>query len=223
MHLRWINPYIPLVESSPLFLPSEVNQPTETARLQLQRMSSAYSKVACELGSGSGGHLLAQAEANPDTLWIGFELRYKRIFRTAEKAQLRGLSNIRLLQANARFMQELFQDDALSALYVNFPDPWEKKRWRKHRLLQGDFLSACARVLKDGGLLSFKTDHPQYFEEVAELLSRSPRFQVEKAVKDLHNTEFNVGNIRSEFEMLFASKGLPVYLVEAKKIGNLSA
>ena len=165
----------------------------------------------CELGCGSGNHLIVRASMEPEAIFFGIELRYKRVFRTIEKAERAGLTNVYALKTNARDVPSIFPERALSGVYVNFPDPWEKIRARKHRLLQADFLTALRPIIVPGGFVSFKTDHREYFETVLELLKGRQDYRVENSSFDLHASDLVSTNVRSEFEELFLSQGLPVF------------
>ncbi|MDZ4785235.1 MAG: tRNA (guanosine(46)-N7)-methyltransferase TrmB [bacterium] len=176
--------------------------------------------IICELGSGSGGHLVELAKQNPESLILGFELRYKRIYRTAEKAALQNLTNILLFRTQAQRLFEFCSKKTVDMFYVNFPDPWQKQRWKKHRLLSEEFLNKILLTLKDGGKFSFKSDHKDYFAEVAEVIKRNYFFKIEKLTEDLHKSPWAEESITTEFEKLYKSKRLPTYFLEAIKIGD---
>ena len=177
----------------------------------------AYPSIVCEIGSGSGGHLIELARRHPTTLCVGFELRFKRIVRTAEKAARLGIQNILLLHVNALRIAEFFADGSISGVYINFPDPWwDKRRWSKHRLLSPGYLAIIKRLLSSDGVCSFKSDHAQYFDMVVE--SATPYFRVERLSRNLHASEYAQSAIHSEFEKLFQFKQLPVHWVELRPI-----
>lgn len=220
-----VNKYVSLVETRPDALLSVKGNVIEKEQLESYRIKrSQYKTVQCEIGSGSGGHLLEAAQRDPDTLFVGFELRYKRAYRTVEKAQERGLENIYVFRADARLIESIFKPGEVNNFYVYFPDPWDRKKWKKHRILQEEFISQCHNLLSPGGSLSYKTDHRQYFQETAALIndkfSGADAFVQTAYSEDLHNSPYAGGNIITEFESLFKSKGLPVYFLKIEKIGS---
>ena len=223
MHGSWTNPYIPLVQSSPLIAAVRKEACADELKERVRQKLGDFREVACELGSGAGRHLIAQAEQHPDTFWIGFELRYKRVFLTAQRAEKRGLNNLFVINSDLRTLFAIFEPETLSAIYVNFPDPWEKKRLRKHRIITTEFMRQCHSLLKPEGIFSFKSDHREYFDQAASTIQSLSEYRIDKLTFDLHKSEWNVGNITSEFEMLFASKGLPVFFLEAKKLGRIDS
>jgi len=166
--------------------------------------------VVCELCSGSGNHIVAQAKrakaaANDDRkIFIGFELRFKRIYRTIEKAKANGVGErVFVAGCQAELINYLFDERRLDGVYINFPDPWEKKRLRKHRLLTAEFLAALSTRIKPGGFFSFKTDHGEYFSSVLDQLRANDNFTIVHETTDLYNSPCLADNIPTEFEGMF--------------------
>jgi tRNA (guanine-N7-)-methyltransferase len=212
------NPYIHLITTKPeLIIPFEDTESNDHALTLIQNKMANYSRVFCELGSGSGRFLLEHAKLNKNALFIGFEIRFKRIYRTAEKAEKINLSNILLLQTRAETLAQLFPENTLDGIYVNFPDPWEKPRWHKHRLLNATYLDNIHTCLKPGAFLSYKTDHQEYFDGVLSHIQSNAGFRITTLTYDLHTSEWNASNIKTEFELMFKSQKRPIYFLEAVK------
>lgn len=218
---NWKNQYIDLVESKTdriVSLTSPLPRPEQ--REQVHAWLRGYERVICEIGSGSGGHLIERAAQDPKAAYIGFELRFKRAFRTVEKAERRGVANLFLIRADAVSLPNFFDAGSLAGVYVNFPDPWAKAKWKKNRILNPGFLAEIGELLGHGGFLSYKTDHREYFEETLATLQKMPIFTLAKVTRDLHHSEFLEGNIPTEFENLFLSQGLPIHSLHAIKLGS---
>ncbi len=164
-------------------------------------------QIICELCSGSGGHLLDLAERAPETQFYGFELRFKRSVRTIEKGEKRGISNVFLLRTNARNAPLIFPPNSISGVYINFPDPWEKRRGEKHRLFDSKFLTEWYSLLIPGGFISVKTDHHEYFETLLTLVRAGTLFRIEEMTHNLYESNFLQANISTEFERMFRDKG----------------
>ncbi|RMG41288.1 MAG: tRNA (guanosine(46)-N7)-methyltransferase TrmB [Candidatus Dadabacteria bacterium] len=217
---RWVNPYLAKINSLPdILLSSDDNFNLSTAQHSL--LSSKlrdYPSIFCELCSGSGGHLIKQAKKSPQALFVGFELRYKRSFRTAEKAKKEGLRNLIVLRCDARTIDKYIPAETLSGVYLNFPDPWDRLRWEKHRLLSREFLLKLYELLKPGGFFSYKTDHRERFKEALGWIESLEGYRLEFKSFDLHaDTDFQ-DNVTTEFEELFRSKKVPVNYLYAVKI-----
>jgi tRNA (guanine-N7-)-methyltransferase len=214
---NWENQYIKLVATKPNLIVAENDRAAPLAsKSVVSELSTKYQGVFVEIGSGSGLHLLELAKRNPTYLCIGLEIRFKRAFKTGEKAERQGLANVLVLRTDARFLSAIFETNSVAGFFVNYPDPWDKRRWLKNRILNQDSLAQMHRLLKDQGLLRYKTDHQEYFESVCDLLDKD-NWEVVKHSTDLLASRYTEENIPTEFEYLFKSQNKPLYLVEAKK------
>ncbi len=127
--------------------------------------------VEMEIGTGKGRFLLFQAETRPSVNFLGIEwsLKYLRVAR--ERAERRGLANVRLYRADARHvLADLLPDGSIARVHVYCPDPWPKKRHRKRRLFNPATAAHLGRVLAAGGYLHLSTDVREYFEEIQALI-----------------------------------------------------
>jgi len=172
--------------------------------------------LVLDLGCGAGNFLRDSALKFPEERFIGFELRYKRLVLGARKMKKWGISNVRLSKMRAENLGKWIGLETLDRVHVNFPDPWPKKRHRKHRMIQAPFLADLQKLLKQTGVFQFKTDHKEYFESVVELLKETSYFEVVELSWDLHHSEYKDENIYTEFERLFLNKGMPVYHLKAR-------
>lgn len=209
-----VNIFRSRVDGFPGRIFNRLDDPAELSKFQAVRDSG--SDLFVELGSGSGTHILEQARRHPDAKLFGFEIRYKRSVRTIEKAD--GVENVFILRVHASRFPELFLEDTLSGIWINFPDPWERPARRKHRMLNATSLKKIHSRLKSSGFLSFKTDHLEYFESVLGQIYNDGLFEIKKVVRDLHNSlDQPEDNIITEFESLFKSQAEPVYYLLAQK------
>lgn len=214
----WKNPYIDKLQELPEYLIAAQSHAIESTQVQaIQSAMKKFSHCFVEFGSGSGAHLIAQAQARPDCLFIGFELRFKRAFRTAEKSAALLLDNILVVRSTATLAPEIFLKESVDGFYINFPDPWDKKKWKKHRLLSPAFIAAMHDLLAPGGSIFYKTDHAEYFTAVHEHFTKNERFSLAFCTQDLHASAFASNNIKTEFESLFLSQGLPIHALQATK------
>lgn len=213
------NQYVDLIHEFPEVIVAASNDSLkDEQKLQLRKKVDAYKQIYCELGSGSGMHLLDRAEADPDGLYIGFELRFKRSYKTAEKSVRRGLTNLMVVRTNARLLPTLFERETIDGVYINFPDPWDRERWAKHRLLVPEFIEQLFKLLTPTGFVAYKTDHQARFEEVLQFFEEATGFETAELSRDLLQSEFAGDNVPTEFEKLFKSKGLPIFYLRAKKL-----
>ncbi|WP_096551602.1 tRNA (guanosine(46)-N7)-methyltransferase TrmB [Ureibacillus thermosphaericus] len=168
-----------------------------------------------EVGSGRGQFIVGMAQANPEINYIGIELFDKVIVKALQKALEAGSPpNLRLLRVNAEELEKIFQKNEVHRVYLNFSDPWPKKRHAKRRLTHEKFLKIYESILIDEGEIHFKTDNRGLFEY--SLVSMSQYGMKLKDVSlDLHANEPE-DNIRTEYEEKFSSLGQPIYRLEVQ-------
>lgn len=212
---KWVNPYKARLRQHPgrLFC---FDRRDEEER-EIARLVEKAGRIVCEIGSGSGNHLIARARGAAGASCFGFELRYKRAVRTIEKAEKQGVQNVFVLHERGQMIERFFPPGSVDQLYINFPEPWPKERWKKHRLFSSEFLSRIERVLRANGILAVKSDHQQYFSAFLQMVEASPALQVEHATDDLYQSAFAAENIPTEFELLFRAKGMPICSLQARK------
>ena len=112
-----------------------------------------------EIGSGAGGHALEYCRRNPQVRFVAFEWRKKYARDTKARGDKLGLKNLRVLEADARdHVPLLFSDGSLSAIHLQFPDPWWKRAHFKRAVIQPDFTQLLKAKLAPGGLFDLRTD-----------------------------------------------------------------
>ncbi|GBD35873.1 tRNA (guanine-N(7)-)-methyltransferase [bacterium HR36] len=134
--------------------------------------------VELEVGFGKGGFLLQSALSHPEVNYVGIELEKALVLYVATRLAKRGLRNARLIHGDARRVLPLYFPDACcQAVHVYFPDPWWKRRHKKRRLFQEDFVRHCERILQPGGQLLIASDVEEYFGVMTDLVRTQTRLQ----------------------------------------------
>lgn len=126
------------------------------------QFASNPQELVLEIGFGGGEHLAAQARRHPECGYFGVEPFLNGVAKLLGEIEGDGLSNIRLLRGDAREVLAALPDASLASVFLLYPDPWPKRRQRKRRIVDPDFLGAVARVLRPGGELRFATDIDDY-------------------------------------------------------------
>jgi tRNA (guanine-N7-)-methyltransferase len=134
-------------------------------------------EVRIEVGFGSGRHLLHQAAANPDILFIGIEIHRPSIEQVLKQIVIQKLDNVLLLDYDARLFMELVPSNLVGAIYVHFPVPWDKKPHR--RVISTNFIKEARRVLKVGGRLELRTDSENYYAYSYETFIAFPKISLQ--------------------------------------------
>ncbi len=126
--------------------------------------------VHIEIGSGKGTFLVNQAAAQAQVDFLGIEWASKYYRCAVDRIGRRGLTNVRILRADAPvFLRDFVPDESVDCLHIYFPDPWPKKRHHKRRLLQASNLEILLRCLKPGGQIRIATDHEEYFQQIRDV------------------------------------------------------
>ncbi len=152
--------------------------PPGSAPLELARLFGNENPVELEIGVGKGRFVLLAAWSRRDVNFLGVEYARKYLEKAIDRVGKRGLTNVRLVHAEAySFVRDRLPDRSLAAIHVYFPDPWPKKRHHKRRLFRPEVVAEFARVLRPGGLVRAVTDHPDYAPVIREVMAASPDFE----------------------------------------------
>ena len=131
--------------------------------------------LVLEVGFGMGQSLAATAAANPDTNYLGIEVHRPGVGRLLHTMATEGIDNLRVYCDDAvEILQDCIAPDSLDRVQIFFPDPWQKKRHHKRRLIQPDFAALVVGRLKPGGTLHLATDWENYAEHILEVLNAEP-------------------------------------------------
>jgi tRNA (guanine-N7-)-methyltransferase len=131
-------------------------------------------EIWVEVGFGSGIHLLHQALKNPDKLIVGLEIHYPSIEQVLKQLKLQNITNVLIVNYDARLFLEFLDSNAVGRVFVHFPVPWDKKPHR--RVMSIGFIEECMRVLQVHGTLELRTDSPNYFEYSSSLLDQFKKY-----------------------------------------------
>lgn len=130
--------------------------------------------------------------------------------------------NVRFMNRDASHLGEYFPDGCFEAIYANFSDPWTKSGYAQRRLTHPDFLKEYVRLLTPGGTFCFKTDNVELFDFSVEAIKSCESFVVTFESRDLHSSDRAETNIETEYERNFASQGIKINCIEAKKVKGLT-
>lgn len=183
--------------------------------------------ISLELGMGKGKFIIELSKLNPDTNFIGIEKSATIVLKAIDN--LMGISkdiinnnveipvpNLRFLCANIGNIDKIFIPHSIDKIYLNFSDPWPKKRHEGRRLTHQSFLSVYEKLLKPNSYLEFKTDNLALFDFSLEQIKNS-NFKLLEFTYDLHNDKkMNECNIMTEYESKFSKLGNNICKLVAK-------
>ena len=148
-----------------------------------------------EVGCGKGKFTAETAQANPEVLLIAVERCREAMVVAMEKAQAMGLSTV------------FFIDMEIDRLFINFPDPWPRKKNAKRRLTYRTFLEKYCHVVRENGEIHFKTDNAPLFEFSLEEFAACG-LEVKNLTRDLHKD--GIVGIMTGYEEKFYGLGTPI-------------
>lgn len=186
--------------------------------------------LVLEIGTWLGNFFSKQVRENSDKNYIGMEIRYKRLFQTAEKClwnkatysengqyeslDLEYIENFVLLKEFGEKVWELFWEWELTETYIFFPDPWARKKAQlKNRLLQSQFLIDLYKSTKKWGKLVIKTDHRGYFDFLLDELKKTDWKQSYLSYDFENEPEFKNAET-TEFQQLFRGQEIKINHIE---------
>lgn len=194
--------------------PHYVPQKAETLRGHWQTRFAKEQPIHIEVGSGKGRFITEMAKANPHINYISIEIQTSVIVTVLEHQIREDLPNLQILHADGRDLDQYFAPGEISLVYLNFSDPWPKKKHAKRRLTSPDFLKQYETILIPEGEIHFKTDNQGLFEYSLHSMSTYGLY-FKQVWLDLHHSDFE-GNIETEYEQKFSARGQRIYRLEAK-------
>ncbi|WP_349829187.1 tRNA (guanosine(46)-N7)-methyltransferase TrmB [Brevibacterium litoralis] len=175
------------------------------ARLDLQATFGRSAPVTMEIGSGQGHAIVAAATAHPERDFLAVEVYRAGLARTVFNAEDAGLTNLRLVEANApEVLDSFLPAGSLDELWIFFPDPWHKKRHTKRRMVKEGFGPSLRRALRPGGLVRLATDWEDYAIQMREVLDGAP--EVERTFSGDWAPRYE-GRVMTAFERKGLEKG----------------
>lgn len=171
-----------------------------------------------ELGTGKGNFISQMAQLHPEINFIGIEIQVGVLYYAGKKCAEAELQNVRLLHFDVAHLEEIFAPGEIDRFFINFCDPWPKKRHAKRRLTYRAFLDRYAQLLGEKGDICFKSDNAGLFEfTLGEFEAR--QWALSEVTYDLHHSDI-VNEAMTEYESKFSAKGQPIFhCVAARPLG----
>lgn len=177
--------------------------PTILQPLELGVLFERPQPLEAELGCGDASFLVEYARRNPGINFIGVERLLGRLQKLDRKGRRAGLANVRGIRIeSAYFLRYLLPAKSTRALHVYFPDPWPKKKHRRHRLINGQFPALARAVLTPGGCVFLRTDDADYFAQMNDVFNTTREF-----VRT--DTPEALAQMTTDFERDFNAQGVP--------------
>jgi tRNA (guanine-N7-)-methyltransferase len=174
------NPYVKMLQVGlasgelPVLYGPALNHIAGRWREKFSAMAAAPRELILEIGCHKGDVLIEMAQAHPEKAFIGMDITFKRVVKTAQKIQKLGLKNVISVLANAEKIELLFAEAELNGVVLFFPDPWIlKKNTGKKRLFNQLFAHKLDSIVAARGFVWLKTDALIYYENAQEFMNNS--------------------------------------------------
>ena len=165
--------------------------------------------LSLEIGCGIGDFIVQLAARHPERNFVVTDIFNQGCLKTCARVDEAGLTNVRVMRSEARYlMTHLLGADSLQAIYINCPDPWPKKRHRKRRMVNQEFLQLVLHTLQGNGEFHFSTDFVDYGIAVSDLLEAEPGFVNLQTTPYSHDlSDYPI----SKYMRRFLELGQPIY------------
>ncbi len=170
-----------------------------------------------EYCSGNGQWIIEKAKVNPNINYIAVEIKFDRARKIWVKKHNENLKNLFVVLGEALiFTRYYLNNDSISNVFINFPDPWPKKKHEKNRLITQEFIHEVNKVIKKNKIITLVTDDIAYLNQIIEVFLKSKDF------KPVYEKPYYIQNLEdfgdSFFDNLFRTKKKIINYLKFKKI-----
>ncbi|CAM3459486.1 tRNA (guanosine(46)-N7)-methyltransferase TrmB [Zobellia roscoffensis] len=174
--------------------------------------------IVLELGCGKGEYTVGLAKQDPNKNFIGIDIKGARLWRGAKTALEDNLKNVAFLRTQIELVDELFDKDEVSEIWITFPDPQIKYKRTKHRMTNESFLAKYKRILRPDGLMHLKTDS-EFMHGYTLGLLHGLGLEINYANHDVYKNEGSpkeVLELQTFYEKQYLEKGKPITYIQFK-------
>ncbi|WP_367913122.1 tRNA (guanosine(46)-N7)-methyltransferase TrmB [Leadbetterella sp. DM7] len=174
--------------------------------------------LVLELACGKGEYTVGLGSRLPERNFIGIDIKGDRIARGSARAGELALKNVAFLRTGIQFLDEFFEENEVSEIWLVHPDPQPRDKEEKRRLTNTRFLNLYKTYLKDGGIFHLKTDSRFLFDYSLEVMKSDPEFEILDATTDLYNSPLMEGHfeIVTHYERFFTERGATINYLKAR-------
>lgn len=167
--------------------------------------------ITLEVGCGKGEYTVGLAANYPQRNFIGMDIKGARIWRGCKTSNENNMNNVAFVRNYVQMVSEIFGEQEIDELWITFPDPQPKKVKINKRLTSPPFLKRYSQILKEGGIINFKTDNEPLFDYTLEVIKEYGH-ELIVSVKDLYNCDGfeEVKSIKTHYEKLFSDQGFAI-------------
>ena len=143
--------------------------------IDIRKKFPGYKEYILEIGSGWGEFAISLAEKNPSSFILAIEKKKYRVYGSLKRHKKKELSNLRWMVLNVEwFWTGVFSKESFDRVIINFPDPWPKKKQKKHRYITSSWLKELNKITTPNAIFEFASDYWEYVEKVLFLFEEDP-------------------------------------------------
>lgn len=172
--------------------------------------------VDLEIGTGNGVHFGHRCASLPERCLVGLELKFKPLIQTVRGMLRKSATNGRLCRAHAFNLDTIFAAGEVNHIFMHFPDPWTTPRKPKNRMVNERMVKVFFEMQRPGSEFELKTDSREYFLWACEHFAKSPYERLMYS-EDWHRDPASEGHVKTQFEKIFLSQGLPIHYAKWKR------
>lgn len=174
--------------------------------------------IVLELACGKGEYTVGLGSRFPNQNFIGIDIKGDRIARGSGKATELGLTNVAFLRTGIQYLDEFFDENEVSEIWLVHPDPQPRDKEEKRRLTNSAFLNLYKKYLKDDALIHLKTDSEFLFEYSLEVFKNDHELEILDFTRDLYNSPLREGHfeIVTHYEKFFTEKGSSIHYLKVR-------
>lgn len=205
----------PLLVDRIFFIPEHYDNHSSFSLPDWKTLFGKEGRVHLEFCSGNGKWVLERASDHPGIHWVACEIQFDRVRKIWSKMKNGNISNLWIVAGEAyTFSSNYLQEESVDEIFINFPDPWPKRRHEKWRLMKPSFIAELYRILKRGGKVTFVTDDENY-------RAWTMRHFLESSFQPLHPFPHYITDIpdygTSYFDTLWRGQGKTISFLEFVK------
>ena len=184
-------------------------------RISSEQLFGDTRPLEMEIGCGTGEYLCSLAAREAAANFLGIDISLKALYAAVENARSLPLGNIKFIKAGMQMVYPLLVPDSLRAVYLHFPDPCLRPKYRKRRIFNATFLDHIHNALVEGGRLSVMTDVPGLFMDMLALIEQDPRFEKTHAERYLEGSD-----MKSRYQTTWERYNVQPLRFEVTKVGS---
>lgn len=209
---------VPFFQKDILYVPNYPKTPAKNLLQEYWAWLNSFDKIAIEFCTGNGDWIIQKAKMQPEIGWLAVEKKFTRVRKIWSKSHNYKLKNLSIVYGCGEIFAESYMPlKKVSDVYINFPDPWPKRRHEKNRLVKADFLAYLEPLMISSGRLFFITDFLPYLQSVIALFLQAPLRWKAQWPDPFYRKDYYPEYGFSRFGELWQSKGRNIFCTYFQK------